>query len=355
MHKKSCPNLSCARRRANIREEKSLVPNRMMKESKMKRDVEQLNLRVNRPLHTFSIVARDPKTGEMGVAVQSHWFGVGRLAPWGEAGVGVVATQASVDESYGPKGLELMRLGKSASEALKELTAADSGEAVRQVAMVDAKGCVAVHTGTRCIECAGHKTGDGYSVQANMMLNEKIPSAMAEAFEKTHGDLADRMMAALEAAQQAGGDIRGQQSAAMIVVKAQPSGKRSKDRVVDLRVDDHSEPLRELQRLLYVSRSIDHFAAGDDALEKGDAGTAIKEFDVAIKLAGDNVEMAFWSALSLALKGMVDLALPIFRKVFLKDRNWVELLRRLPKAGTVPDDDNGRALLKRIIIEAAGQ
>lgn len=305
-----------------------------------------------RPVHTFSIVARDKKTGEMGVAVQSHWFSVGADVPWAEAGVGVVATQSFVDPSYGTKGLELMRLGKSASETLKQLIAADSGEAVRQVAMVDSKGEAAVHTGKRCVDYAGHRTGDGYSVQANLMLNDKVPNAMANAFETAPGDLAERMMMALEAAQEVGGDIRGKQSAAMIMVKAQSSGKSWADRTVNLRVEDHPEPLKELRRLISVARAYGHMNAGDAAMEKNDVETALKEYGEAMKLAGDNVEIAFWSALTLALKGKVDQALPIFKKVFLEDRNWVEVLKRLPKAGMIPDDDTGRALVQRILNEA---
>jgi uncharacterized Ntn-hydrolase superfamily protein len=311
-------------------------------------------MRFGRPLHTFSIVARDPKTGEMGVAVQSHWFSVGADVSWAEAGVGAVATQSFVNPSYGPKGLGLMRLGKSAPEALKELIAADSGEAVRQVAMVDAKGGVAVHTGKRCVEFAGHRTGDCYNVQANLMLNDRVPPAMAKAFEMTRGDLADRMMAALEAAQEVGGDIRGKQSAAMIVVKAQSSGKPWADRAVDLRVEDHPEPLRELRRLLNVARAYDHMNAGDAAMEKNDIESAMKEYAEAMKLAGDNVEIAFWSALTLAMKGKVDQALPIFKKVFSADKNWIEVLKRLPKAGLVPEDDTGRALLQQILNGAGG-
>ena len=305
-----------------------------------------------RPMHTFSIVARDKKTGEMGVAVQSHWFSVGADVPWAEAGVGVVATQSFVDPSYGPKGLELMRLGKSASEALKQLIAADSGEAVRQVAMVDSKGEAAVHTGKRCVDYAGHRTGDGYSVQANLMLNDKVPTAMANAFETAPGDLAERMMMALEAAQKVGGDIRGKQSAAMIMVKAQSSGKSWVNRTVDLRVEDHPEPLKELRRLISIARAYGHMNAGDAAMEKNDVETALKEYGEAMKLAGENVEIAFWSALTLSLKGKVDQALPIFKKVFLEDRNWVEVLKRLPKAGIIPDDDTGRALVQRILSEA---
>ena len=308
-----------------------------------------------RSMHTFSIVARDAKTGMLGVAVQSHWFSVGADVGWAEAGIGAVATQSFAEPAYGPKGLELIRQGKSASEALRELVTADAGEAMRQVAMVDADGRVAVHTGKRCVEYAGHKTGDGYSVQANLMLNDTVPGAMAKAFEKARSGLADRLIVALEAAQAAGGDIRGKQSASMLVVKAQGSGKPWADRVVDLRVDDNPEPLRELRRLLNVARSYEHANAGDAAMEKNDFETAKKEYRIAMKLAGDNVEIAFWSALTLASKGRVDRALPIFRKVFSANRNWVQVLKRLPKAGTtISDDPAGRALLKRI-LEETGQ
>jgi uncharacterized Ntn-hydrolase superfamily protein len=311
--------------------------------------------RFGRPVHTFSIMARDEKTGMLGVAVQSHWFSVGADVGWAEAGVGVVATQSFAEPAYGPKGLELMRQGKSASEALEELVAADPGEAVRQVAMVDVKGRVAVHTGKRCVEYAGHKTGLGYSVQANLMLNDTVPSAMSKAFEKARGGLADRLMAALDAAQKAGGDIRGKQSASMLVVKAEGSGKPWADRVIDLRVDDHPEPLRELRRLLNVARSYEHANAGDLAMEKNDFERAMKEYRVAMKLAGGNVEIAFWSALTLASKGKVDHALPMFRKVFSADKNWVQVLKRLPKAGTIISDDHaGREMLKRI-LQGTGQ
>jgi len=328
--------------------------NRRNKTAKSSRscDPKENQLNCLRPMHTFSIVARDNKTGEMGVAVQSHWFSVGADVPWAEAGIGAVATQSFVDPSYGPKGLELMRLGKSASETLKQLVVADSGEAVRQVAMVDSKGETAVHTGKRCVDYAGHRTGDGYSVQANLMLNDKVPNAMANAFEAARGDLAERMMTALEAAQEVGGDIRGKQSAAMIVVKTQSSGKSWADRTVDLRVEDHPEPLKELRRLISVARAYGHMNAGDAAMEKNDVETALKEYGEAMKLAGDNVEIAFWSALTLALKGKVDQALPIFKKVFSKDRNWVEVLKRLPKASMIPDDDTGRGLVQRILNEA---
>jgi len=325
-------------------------PKERNKKKRMRMQQEK-QMKLQRLMHTFSIVARDPKTGEIGVAVQSHWFSVGPIVPWAEAGVGAVATQSFVDPSYGPKGLDLMRSGKSAPEALKELIAADSSEAVRQVAMVDAKGYVAVHTGKRCIECAGHKTGEGYSVQANLMLNDRVPTAMAKAFEKAKGDFAERMMAALEVAQEVGGDIRGKQSAAMIVVKAQSSGKPWADRVVDLRVEDHPEPLKELRRLLNLARAYNHMNAGDIAMEKNDVARAMEEYSTAMKMVRDNVEIAFWSAITLATKGKVDQAVPIFKKVFEADKNWVEVLKRLPKAGLISENEAGCSLLQRILKE----
>ena len=191
-----------------------------------------------RPVHTFSIVARDPATGELGVAVQSHWFSVGSIVAWAEAGVGAVATQSFVDPSYGKNGLDLMRSGKSAPDSLRELLAKDEGREVRQVAMIDAQGRVDGFTGKNDIQAAGHIVGTNFSVQANLMLNDKVWPAMARAFENSKGDLAERMLAALDAAQLAGGDIRGKQSAALIVVTGKPTGQAWKDRTFDLRVDD---------------------------------------------------------------------------------------------------------------------
>lgn len=296
-----------------------------------------------RPVHTFSIVARDPETGEIGVAVQSHWFSVGPIVPWAEAGVGAVATQSFVDPAYGPKGLELLKT-KSAKEALDELIAKDAGQAVRQVAMIDAKGRVAAHTGASCIECAGHKTGANYSVQANMMLNDQVVPAMARAFETTKGDLTDRLLAALEAAQKAGGDIRGQQSAAILVVRGTPTGRSWEDRVVDLRVEDHAEPVKELRRLVEIHRGYRHMNAGDLAIEKGDLEGAMREYEAAAKCVPDNPEIQYWNAVTLATNGHLDRALPIFKKVFAKDANWKELLKRLPKAGILSEE-----LVKRIL------
>lgn len=202
---------------------------------------------------TYSIAARDPRTGELGAAVQSHWFAAGELVPWAEAGVGAVATQALVGVGYGPLGLDLMRGGKRAPQALRALLAADEGEMHRQVAMVDPAGEVAAHTGSRCLREAGHRTGDGYSVQANMMLRDTVWDAMAEAFEKSTGPLTYRLLAALDAAEAEGGDVRGRQAAGILVVKDAPSGRPWEDVVVHLRVDDHPAPLEELRRLVTSS------------------------------------------------------------------------------------------------------
>ena len=299
-----------------------------------------------RPVHTFSIVARDPATGELGVAVQSHWFSVGPIVPWAEAGVGAVATQSFVDPSYGKNGLELMRGGTSAPEALKQLLATDEGRDVRQVAMIDAKGRVDAWTGKNDIQAAGHIVGQNFSAQANLMLNNRVWPAMARAFETTKGDLADRMLAALDAAQAAGGDIRGRQSAAIIVVTGKPTGLAWKDRTFDLRVDDSPQPLVELRRLVKLQRAYNHMNAGDLAVEKKDNEGALREYGAAEKLVPTSAEMIYWHAVALVNMGRVDESLPLFRKVFAMDRNWITLTPRLPKSGLLPDDPK---VIKRIV------
>jgi len=298
-----------------------------------------------RPVNTYSIVARDPSTGEMGVAVQSHWFSVGSIVAWAEAGVGAVATQSFVDPAYGRNGLELMRGGASPEEALRNLLQKDEGRDVRQVAMLDARGRVAAHTGAKCIEAAGHHTGRAYSVQANMMSNARVWPAMSRAFEAASGDLAERMLAALEAAERAGGDIRGKQSAALIIVKAESSGKPWADRLFDLRVDDHPEPLKELRRLVRLQRAYNHMNAGDAAVERKDNEAALREYSAAQALVPDNLEMAYWHAVALVNMSRTDEALPIFRRVFAADPNWRTLTTRLVKSGILPDD---KKLLDRI-------
>jgi uncharacterized Ntn-hydrolase superfamily protein len=288
--------------------------------------------------HTYSIVARDPQTGELGVAVQSHYFSVGPIVPWAEAGVGAVATQSLVLVDYGPNGLDLMRSGMSAQQALDSLLRADAHNEGRQVAMVDAKGGVAAYTGRACIPDAGHHRGAQYSVQANLMANDRIWPAMAKAYESAPGDLAERLLAALDAAQQAGGDIRGRQSAALVVVKARSSGKPWADRLFDLRVEDSPEPLEELRRLVRLRRAYNLEDAGDNAIAEKRPEEALRHYEAAMKLAPDVVELQFWAAVSMYTNGRRQEALPLFRKVFAKEARWVPLVERLPKADLFPDD-----------------
>src|SRR5712692_12068273 len=223
---------------------------------------------------TYSIVARDKKTGELGVAVQSHYFQVSPAVPWASAGVGAVATQSHVNLSYGPLGLELLQAGYTAEQALAALTAGDPRAEVRQCAIVDAAGNVAAHTGAKCIPAAGHKLGDGFSCQANLMERDTVWGAMAGAYESTDAPIAERMMAALEAAEAEGGDIRGRQSSAMLVVSGTSTGRPWEDRLIDLRVEDSAEPLVELRRLLPIRRAYDADAEADHLDEAGDHAAA---------------------------------------------------------------------------------
>lgn len=300
----------------------------------------------SRPIHTYSIVARDPKTGALGVAVQSHAFSVGSIVPWAEAGVGVVATQSLAHIDYGPGGLALMRSGKSAQEALDALLQTDDGRELRQVAMVDARGTVAVHTGSRCIPAAGHRTGDQFTVQANLMVDNTVWPAMYDAYTKARGDLAGRMLAALTAAQNSGGDIRGQQSAALVVV----SGTRSEDkpwegRLFDLRVDDHPRPVEELRRLVQLRRAHHFEDESDELLAQGRYEDAVAAMRQALTLAPDVLELRFWSAVTLFRVGREKEALDLFAEVFANEPIWLEVVPRLVPAGLLPDDP---AAIKRI-------
>jgi uncharacterized Ntn-hydrolase superfamily protein len=298
-----------------------------------------------RPVATYSIVARDPATNQLGVAVQSHWFSVGSVVPWAEAGVGAVATQSFADPSYGKLGLDLMRAGRSAPDSLKGLLAADAARDVRQVAMIDAQGRVAAHTGAKNIPQAGHATGPHYSVQANLMASDKVWPAMAKAYESTRGDLADRLLAALDAAQAQGGDIRGKQSAALLIVSGTSTGRPWVDREFDLRVEDSPDPLPELRRLVTLQRAYAHMNAGDAAVEKRDAPAALREYAAAEALAPDNDEMLFWHAISLVGLGKVDDALPLLGRAYARDPGWRTLVPRLPTAGLLPADPK---LLQRL-------
>ena len=327
-----------------------------------------------RPVNTFSIVARDPQTGDIGVAVQSHWFAVGQIVPWAEAGVGAVATQSFVDPSYGKLGLELLRIGKSAPAALRGLLAADASCDVRQVAMIDTSGNVATFTGGHDIQAAGGTAGNAaaatqlpcgtsgggtftagrdFAAQANLMSNDRVWPAMAQAYSTSTGDLADRLLAALDAAQSAGGDIRGKQSAALIVVKAKSSGKRWLDEIFNLRVDDAPEPLKELRRLVALQRAYNHMNAGDLATEHNDAEGALREYSAAEQIASSTpgipesryAEMIYWHAVALVNMKRAGEAMPLFAKAFQLQPSWRELTTRLPRANLLPDDPK---LIERI-------
>jgi uncharacterized Ntn-hydrolase superfamily protein len=275
---------------------------------------------------TYSIVARDPQTGELGVAVQSHWFSVGSVVSWARPGVGTVATQSLVEPAYGPRALDLLAEGAGAAEALRRLVAGDESARVRQVAVVDATGRVAVHTGDGCIGFAGDQTGEQFSVQANMMATTDVWPAMARAYDASDGPLARRLLAALNAAEGAGGDARGRQSAAMLIASAQGEPWR---RAVDLRVEDHDEPLAELERLLDVADAYALATQGDELVGAGRHEEAADRYTRAAELAPDNHELLFWSGLSAAQGGDMDTALRRVRRAIELQPGWRDLLGRL--------------------------
>ncbi len=289
--------------------------------------------------HTYSIVARDPETGALGVAVQSHWFQVGVLVTWAEAGVGAVATQSFVEPAYGPKGLALMKSGKSAQAALDELLDADPQKEVRQVAFVDTHGNAAGWTGAKCIQAAGNVTAKGYSVQANLMDKATVWPAMAKAYEGSAGKpFAERLILALEAAEKEGGDIRGRQSAALLIVKPTATGDPWRDTLVNLRVDESSDPLKELRRIYTLHLAYELMNAGDAAVAENKMEEALVHYSAAAKLAPQIAELPFWQAVQLFVVGREDEALAIFRKVFRQEPRWARLVPRLPAAGLLPDD-----------------
>jgi uncharacterized Ntn-hydrolase superfamily protein len=266
---------------------------------------------------------------------------------WGEAGVGAVATQSVVEPAYGPRGLALMRDGKSAPAALHQLLADDPQESARQVAMIDRGGRVAVHTGARCIPHAGHAVGDQVSAQANIMERNTVPAAMVRAYSSSSGiSFAERMLAALDAAQGEGGDLRGRQSAALLIVSPRATGNPAEDRPLDLRVEDHPDPLGELRRLLSLRRAYQRVDVGDQLAAAGDVDGSLAEYEAAHRSQPDNLELAFWHGVALAASGREEDAAPILRRAFSAHAGWIELLKRLPAAGLFPDDGE---LIARLI------
>ena len=273
------------------------------------------------------------------MAVQSPFFGVGSVVSWAEAGVGAVASQATVEPAYGPRGLTLMRDGKSAPAALHQLLAEDPQEGVRQVAMIDRAGRVAVHTGGRCIAHAGHAVGDQVSVQANMMERDTVPPAMVRAYSAASGaGFAERLVAALDAAEAEGGDIRGRQSTALLIVSPRATGNPAEDRPIDLRVEDHPDPLGELRRLVSLRRAYERVDVGDQLAAAGDVEGSLAEYEAAHRSQPDNLELAFWHGVALAASGREQEAAAILRRAFEAHAGWIELLKRLPGSGLFPDD-----------------
>ncbi len=295
---------------------------------------------VDKFVNTYSIIAVDSTTGDIGAAVQSHWFSVGSNVIWAEAGIGAVATQSLINPEFGPKGLQLMKSGKSVSEAIDILIKGDEGRDYRQVALIDAQGNSSVFTGSKCIPEAGHIHGKYFSVQANLMLRNTVWQAMENAFKTTEAPLAERLVVALEAAEAEGGDLRGKQSAALLVVRGKSTGQVWKDRSIDLRVEDHPNPLKELKRLLKIHRAYQHMNAGDLAIEKGDEQTALREYRMAENMLPERLEVKYWHAVSLVNIGQIEQALPMFQEIFRKDENWKVLTPRLIKPGILIVEHN---------------
>lgn len=278
---------------------------------------------------TYSIVARDPSTGDLGVAVQSHWFAAGD-ACWARSGVGAAATQATALIDHGPLALDLLAHGLSPEEALGARLRADELREVRQIAAVDTAGRIAVHTGAECIREAGHTIGEGFSCQANMMRRSTVWDAMASAFGSATGDLTDRLLAALDAAEAEGGDIRGKQAARILVVRAEPTDKPWDDVLIDFRVDDHPAPLPELRRLLHLKRAYQHQDAAEQAMIDDDLERAEAETETALRLSPGNPEISFWAAVGMATIGMIrEARSEMLPAPFAADPGWRELLVRL--------------------------
>ena len=288
---------------------------------------------------TYSIVARDPETGRFGVAVQSHFLGVGPVVPWLEAGVGAIATQASVNISSGPIGLEMLRAGQTAEEVVASLTAGDPSSAIRQLGVVDAEGRTAAHTGADCIPACGHRVGDGYTVQGNLLERETCWPAMADAYEAalTRGEpFVERLLLTLEAAEGEGGDVRGRQSAAIMIVdgEVRPTSWRGRlwgGRLMDLRIEDHADPVPELRRIVTMQLAYDLTADNGDAALAG--RSAPERYVQARQLAPDAYELVFWRGVELAGEGDVEAGRHELQIAFAADSRWRTTLQHLADAG----------------------
>jgi uncharacterized Ntn-hydrolase superfamily protein len=278
---------------------------------------------------TYSIVAFDTDAGELGVAVPTHWFAVGAVVPWTTAGVGAVATQANANVAYGPEALRLLSDGRSAGDTLAQVISSDPGAAGRQLAIVDTRGEVMAYTGPDCFPFAGHISGDGFSCQANLMASERVWPAMADAYLTAQGSLTDRMIAALNAGDAAGGDVRGRQSAAIEIV---PAEGHPWERVVSLRVEDHPDPLAELERLITVHRAYQLASSGDWALGEGRLLDAARFYAESSAIAPDNHELLFWAGLGAAETGDLRLGVDRVNRAIAMHAGWRDLLGRLPSS-----------------------
>lgn len=289
-------------------------------------------------VHTYSIIAIDKERGEMGGAVQSHYFSVGGTVIWAEAGIGVIATQAMVNIEYGPEGLLLLNQGFKAGDVLKKLTDNDDGASFRQAAVLDHSGNIASYTGNKTIKEAGHISGADYSCQANMMLKDTVWKAMSDAFESSSGPLSERLLLTLKAAESEGGDIRGKQSSSLTVVSLEDMGNVKENIIVDLRVEDNREPLNELDRLLNIHSAYNHADQGDEAIGHGDFKKALNEYAIAEELLPENIELKFWKGVSLLNNHHFEEAQKILTSIFSINNNWKDLLLRLPISEVVKND-----------------
>lgn len=294
---------------------------------------------ISKLTNTYSIVAVDSEREEMGVAVQSHVFSAGSIVPWAVAGVGCVATQSLVNIDFGPQGLALLEAGLKPPAVVQALLATDDGEMYRQLAVASPDGTVAAHTGDRCIREAGHVTGDGVVCAANMMERSTVWDGMLEAFEQSEGALAGRLLAAMEAAEEEGGDIRGKQSAGILVVSTVKHPSVAQNRLVDIRVEDNPDPIREMRRLLTMHTAYRRADDGDNALAAGDPIAAEGAFAEAFSLFPDSLELRYWMALGLASTGDLERVRELLTPVYAADGRWRELTRRLRETGLFTLED----------------
>jgi uncharacterized Ntn-hydrolase superfamily protein len=293
---------------------------------------------------TFSIVAFDPETKDLGVGVQSRYFSVGSAVPWAEAGIGAVATQSFVNLTYGPKGLALLGQGIAVDEILEKLTKEDPGRDFRQIGIIDAKGNAASYTGRSCLDWAGSRTGKGFTVQGNILTGKEVVDQMAEMFESTKGALPDKIMAALKGAEAAGGDARGRQSSALLVVRKNCKGE-GVHRLIDLRVEDHRDPIGELQRLLTMHRIYRLIDEGEEFMAREMNEDALRIIEEAIILDPKSDDAYIDLGMINLKRGRKEEAIVALKKALELNPKMKSLIPQLPKSGMMEPDPE---LMKRL-------